>query len=627
MNRKFLFLVLFLFPVLSFSWQKAKPVAPRWVQEHKTYIPMANSDDSDAALLFKSTFVDFRNGDIQLEKYVVYKILHTTGLTRGVLTISYSAGETVQDIGGWRLDENGICVEKLEKKNVRKIALNENFVDDERQIIATFKTLDKGDVVAFHYKRTLKSFFRDIFLPLGDDSVIDHMEITVSGSPYLAVLNDPGHIVQRKGNVFVVENQPYTKPEVMDPPFPDKIPYLGISYNTLSSDWKSFGLQYWKQASDRLQLDKASLDEIARIFPEKDPGKLIASVSRWVPTHINYVDIELGRGGIIPHSCNVVLKHRYGDCKDMTFLAAAILRSRGISAYPVMAAVHRGKVFPKFPGNQFNHVILAVKLDEKTKGLSNLQIGKTPFLIADMTSRITRIPFLPVDLEGSNALLVTEKGGRLIQLPHSSAATNMIQYIIIGHLNPNKSLVAEITEIKTGQPAYGELAFRDGISKQEEKEGYRNWIQRMIPGAVLIDFNVIEGSDVVKTVCHINLQNAGIEAKDGTYVIPNLVDIGSRNHFRHKRRFPVEFPEYLTRKVHVVLKLSAGLTVKKAPENSELDTPYYKLSRHCSLTGNTFAMDFVSVRKKIRIPLDEYKAFRKAYRHYLRELKAPLLVR
>jgi hypothetical protein len=89
----------------------------------------------------------------------------------------------------------------------------------------------------------------------------------------------------------------------------------------------------------------------------------------------------------------------------------------------------------------------------------------------------------------------------------------------------------------------------------------------------------------------------------------------------------VEFQKSRTRKIHVVMNLSEGINIVKAPEDTELDTPYYHMSRHCTLKGKTFTMDVVSVLKKIRIPLDEYRAFRKAYRKYIRELKAPLLVR
>ena len=312
----------------------------------------------------------------------------------------------------------------------------------------------------------------------------------------------------------------------------------------------------------------------------------------------------------------------------MTFLAAAILRSRGVPAFPVMAQGRAsGKIFPEFPGSQFNHAILAIQLDEKTRELANTTINDKPFLIADMTDRVTQVPFLPVGLEGTNALLVTGKGGQMIQLPRSSAASNVYQYIIMGHLYLDKSICADLTEIKTGQPAYRELWFRDGLSKQKEKEAYRDWIQEVIPGAVLNDFNVIEGDDIVKTTCQVTLQKAGIEAKDGTYVIPDLVDSGTKSYFRRKRRFPVEFEKCQTRKIHVVMNLSEGINVLKAPKDTELDTPYYHMSRHCTLKGKTFTMDIVSVRKKIKIPLDEYKAFRKAYRKYVRELKAPLLVR
>ncbi|RLE19272.1 MAG: hypothetical protein DRJ14_01145 [Acidobacteria bacterium] len=627
MSRKLLFIILFL-SLPAFPRHKKLPVAPSWVQEHATYTPVVGSEEPSVAILFKSTHVGFMAGKVQLRKQVVYKILHTKGLSVGTLKIHYGGKDRVTGIDGWRLNETKACKERLETENILKLALNENFVDDDRQIVASFKTVDRGDIVAFQYTMAADSFFDDIFLPLGDNAEIGQLEITVSGSPRIAVLNDLNHVVQKEGSTYRVMKVPYLKPEDNDPVFADKIPYLAISYNTGVRDWASFGMEYWRKSSGRLELSPEAKTEMAKIFPQTSPLELIRAVCSWVPTHINYVDVELGRGGIIPHPCSEVLQHRYGDCKDMAFLAAAMLRSRGIQAFPVMAkARDYRKVFREFPGNQFNHVILAVQLDDKTHELANTTINDRPFLIADMTDPITRIPFIQQDLEGTNALLVTDKGGQVIQLPYSSADSNVFQYIIMAHLYLDKSICAGLTEIKTGQPAYQELRFRDSVSKQEEKEDYRDWIQRMIPGAVLNDFKVVEGNGIVKTTCQLTLQKAGIEAADGTYVIPNLVDSGSRNYFRRKRQFPVEFSRHKTRKIHVVFKLSAGLTIVKAPKDMELDTPYFHMTRHCKMAGKTFTMDIVSVWKKLTVPLDEYKAFRKAYRHYIRELKAPLLVK
>ncbi|NOZ14257.1 MAG: DUF3857 and transglutaminase domain-containing protein, partial [Acidobacteria bacterium] len=509
MKRKLICLVLLLtFPV--FSWPREKPVAPEWVKAQVHDKPVQGSEDPAVAILYKSTEVAYVRNMIQLKIKVVYKILRVTGLGYGTLSISYSGKDKVSGIDGWRLNEGGRCLEQLEKDRISKMAVNENFVDDAKQIVASFKTVDKGDIVAFQYIKTLDSFFSDIFLPLGKSGEINHMEITVSGKPRIAVLNDLNHVVRQNGGRYEVNNVPYLKGEANDPPFNDKIPYLAISYDPGITDWSSFGWKYWKLASPKLQPDSDAKTQINHIFPQKDDLSLIRAVCRWVPTHINYVDIELGKGGIIPHPCSEVLRHRYGDCKDMAFLAAAILRSRGIQAFPMMAqAGSDGEIFPEFPGNQFNHVILAVKLDKNTESLSNMSINKTPFLIADMTDRITRIPFISESLEGTNALLVTPKGGQLVQLPRSPAAANLYQYIIMAHLYLNKSVMATLTEIKTGQPAFSELAFRDSLSKEDEQEDYRDWIQSIIPGAVLNSFKVVEGSDVVKTTCKINLQKAG----------------------------------------------------------------------------------------------------------------------
>jgi tetratricopeptide (TPR) repeat protein len=80
----------------------------------------------------------------------------------------------------------------------------------------------------------------------------------------------------------------------------------------------------------------------------------------FVSLHFRYIGVDLGAGRYTPHAAADVLANRYGDCKDKHTLFAALLKSVGVNAYPVLIS-SRFRVDPKFPSpDLFDHVITAI---------------------------------------------------------------------------------------------------------------------------------------------------------------------------------------------------------------------------------------------------------------------------
>jgi hypothetical protein len=100
------------------------------------------------------------------------------------------------------------------------------------------------------------------------------------------------------------------------------------------------------------------------------------AIAEFVQHDIRYVAIELGIGGIQPHSASDVFSHRYGDRKDKATLVRSMLREIGVESYHVVINAERGSVTGDMPAHDgFNHVIAAIKLPD---GLTD------PSLIASM---------------------------------------------------------------------------------------------------------------------------------------------------------------------------------------------------------------------------------------------------
>ena len=94
----------------------------------------------------------------------------------------------------------------------------------------------------------------------------------------------------------------------------------------------------------------------------------VLNVIRFVQEEIRYTGLELGSGAYRPAQPQEVLGRRYGDCKDKTLLAVALLRDLGIDASPVLVSTrwggHLHTRLPS-PGN-FNHAIVKARVQSKT---------------------------------------------------------------------------------------------------------------------------------------------------------------------------------------------------------------------------------------------------------------------
>ena len=80
----------------------------------------------------------------------------------------------------------------------------------------------------------------------------------------------------------------------------------------------------------------------------------------FVQDEIRYLSLNSGLGGQIPASPGTVLRRRFGDCKDKSFLAAHLLRRLGISARAVLVnSALRQTVDRLLPmPDAFDHVVL-----------------------------------------------------------------------------------------------------------------------------------------------------------------------------------------------------------------------------------------------------------------------------
>lgn len=93
----------------------------------------------------------------------------------------------------------------------------------------------------------------------------------------------------------------------------------------------------------------------------------LEKVTNFVQNEIRYMGVEVGEYSHRANNPEKVFQQRYGDCKDKSVLLAAILQSKGIDGYLVLAnSYDENGLINYLPSPlHFNHMIVGVSIDDR----------------------------------------------------------------------------------------------------------------------------------------------------------------------------------------------------------------------------------------------------------------------
>lgn len=116
--------------------------------------------------------------------------------------------------------------------------------------------------------------------------------------------------------------------------------------------------------------DLADIKEKAHSIQQQNEGKekQISAALNFVQDEIRYLGFESGLNGFAPHAPSKVLRQRFGDCKDKSFLLSELLKAMDIEAYPALVNTEAGRTLPtKLPSpGVFDHCIVKVLVNGET---------------------------------------------------------------------------------------------------------------------------------------------------------------------------------------------------------------------------------------------------------------------
>jgi len=165
---------------------------------------------------------------------------------------------------------------------------------------------------------------------------------------------------------------------------------------------------------------------------------------------LRYFAVELGWGGYIPRPPETTLERAFGDCKDKTQVMLALLRQKGIEAFPVLAVAPSHRYVPDgLPGpGHFNHVVTGIPWQdrERTAGMvivDDPELG--PLRLYDSTLPEGSIQDLSLRMHGGTGLVLHPGAGALLRFPGSDPSENGAVEINRYRLEPDGTVLAETT--------------------------------------------------------------------------------------------------------------------------------------------------------------------------------------
>ncbi|MBW8324036.1 MAG: DUF3857 domain-containing protein [Prolixibacteraceae bacterium] len=350
---------------------------PSWKTKIALEMPDRNySTSGDATYLL----VDWQENELLKESCYRYALrLNNEQGVQNNAQLSFSFDPTYQQLSISKivLHRGSQEINHLNRSEIELMRNEKNadylIYDGTWSAIVILKDVRVGDVLEYEY--TIKGqnpifkdqIYNNASLGFGSEVIHNYQRVLVPSNAKLIVkeiqggqqpvVEDNGQI---KSMVWDLKNQPAVFTDANIPSWYNAYPACEISSY---SDWNMVKL--WGRNLFPVDLSANSLDAFLqeRKFGKSEQG--ILGAIRFVQDEIRYLGMETGIHSHQPHQPEEVLRNRFGDCKDKSYLLVSMLRKLGVEAWP--AYVHsakRGQVSDYAPSPfAFNHVIVKFKWD------------------------------------------------------------------------------------------------------------------------------------------------------------------------------------------------------------------------------------------------------------------------
>lgn len=366
-----------------------------------------------------------------------------------------------------------------------------------------------------------------------------------------------------------------------------KYTWKGNSFNVISSLDDLYKWHY-KKICNLNQTEspeiKALTDSLTR--NQSSDKEKVRSIFKWVQNNIKYIAFEDGENGYVPREASLVMKRKYGDCKDKTSLLVAMMKSQGLHAsYAWVGSRDLPYKFSEFStGFNTNHVV-AVWWDENNQPV-----------ILDGTTQNHSMEDIPAFIQGKECFIDNGPDKyTLYKIPVASPEKNLIYDSLIVELKGDTLIGYGISLYKGEKRAYM-MDYFEGKNSTDLPKIVMNQLpkasNKFIVDSVKSEPISNNGTPFTFTY-YFHLPNYLISNHTVKYLNLNLDRFPSMIDLKDDRWMPVELKQTMSHVFVCSLVIPEGYEIRELPQNSAYSNPHFNFSQNYSRINQTILLKTV----------------------------------
>jgi TPR repeat protein len=336
-----------------------------------------------------------------------------------------------------------------------------------------------------------------------------------------------------------------------------------------------------------------ALTALAQQFArEPDAATRAAAALRWVQHEVRYFSVSIGENSHRPQVPDVVLKRRYGDCKDKSYLLISLLSEMGIEARPVLLSASAPTIPARVLASPmwFNHVVVQIKID-----------GHDYYVDPTSARQPEPLALIPGASPGAAALLVERASTALVTLPPRTDTLphhELVQNIAVADLEGAATM--EARDIFRGSYADYARQRYPTMSVTEQKKAMLANYEKRYPGITLQGAPVLQdfpAENRYEIRSRYRMPKA-ITLKDKVYAIeydPQLIDNTLGIPAKIVRNFPLELAAGKFRgRYRLNITWPAQVRGEERPQTNTVDNAFFRAHEEYTFRGNVvnYLMDY-----------------------------------
>lgn len=629
----------------------ARSRAPEWLKEiARAPLPQYPDATPGVVLLDETSMNVGASGEMRAMRRKAIRILTTAGRDLAFMSVPFDNETKITGMQAWAVTATGEEFRVKERDAIEASDTDEQLYGDAKRKVLRIPAAEPGNVIGFEYEQRLRTHgLQDLWL-------VGEIDLPVRRARYALTLPegwtsdakwfrgaDVAPTVSGGRRVWEVSDVPAIKEAPGMPAVHTLMPTLTLTFVPGSGSpkphrtWDDVALWYEALAAPRrVASPPVQLKAHALISAQTSPLEKMRALAKFAQHDIRYVAIEIGIGGYQPHAAQETFTNRYGDCKDKVTLLTAMLREAGLDSYSVLVHTSRGVVEKNSPSMRwFNHVIAAIPLPAgvDAKGLHatvvHPKLGR--LLLFDPTSELTPFGELPSYLWDSHGLLVTDKGGAMIELAAPAPAVSRLTRTAKLTLDANGTLTGTIDEVRTGSIAAAIRSMLQAASPNERTQIMERRLANHLQNFAMRDLVVENLDDITKDLVirySVAAPNYARRTAGMLLVRPRVLGTTGDAKIDMKDRtygFVTEGPQLVVDEVEIAVP--PGLKAEELPAATEVSTPALAYT-----SGATFETGKLRYKRRYEVrrfdvPREGIEELNKAYAAITADERATALLR